>query len=42
MLIGQGSKFELWDDERWKETRDSWIDGDDNADLSAELASLSL
>ena len=42
MLIGQGTKFELWDDERWKETRASWIDGDDNADLSAELASLSL
>ena len=42
MLIGQGTKFELWDDERWKQTRDSWIDGDDNADLSAELASLSL
>lgn len=42
MLIGQGSKFELWDDGRWKETRDSWIDGDDNAEMSAELASLTL
>ena len=42
MLIGQGSKFELWDEGRWTETRDSWIDGDDNADLSSSLASLSL
>ncbi len=42
MLIGQGTKFELWDDERWTATRDSWIDGDENADLSAALESLSL
>ena len=42
MLIGQGTKFELWDDERWRATRDSWIDGDENADLSAALESLSL
>jgi len=42
MLIGQGNKFELWDDERWKEKRDSWIDGGKSADLPAELETLSL
>lgn len=42
MLIGQGNKFELWDDERWKEKRDSWIDGGKSTDLPAELETLSL
>ena len=25
MLIGQGNKFELWDEARWNERRDSWL-----------------
>jgi len=43
ILIGQGNKFELWDEERWNGKRDQWLQGDDEAvDLPAELESLSL
>ena len=44
MLIGQGNKFELWDEQRWTDRRDEWLAGDDSEyeDLSAELDSLSL
>jgi MraZ protein len=43
MLIGQGSRFELWDEGRWNERRDFWLKSEEsNGDLSAELDSLSL
>lgn len=44
MLIGQGNKFELWDEQRWIDRRDEWLagDGSEYEDLSAELDSLSL
>ena len=44
VLIGQGSKFELWDESRWNESRDAWLaEADrDGAGLPAELESLSL
>ena len=42
VLLGQGNKFELWDEERWNGKRDEWLGDDDDADLSAELESLSL
>jgi len=44
MLIGQGNKFELWDEERWKARRDEWLaaDDDDLGGLPEELESLSL
>jgi MraZ protein len=43
MLIGQGSRFELWDEARWNERRDEWLASDDTAtDLPAELETLSL
>ncbi|HJP04791.1 MAG: cell division/cell wall cluster transcriptional repressor MraZ [Chromatiales bacterium] len=41
MLIGQGNKFELWDEGRWAE----WMDkssGGDGLDLPPELESLPL
>lgn len=43
MLIGQGNKFELWDEQRWTERRDAWLDEEsaDEAGLTAELESLS-
>ena len=41
ILIGQGNKFELWDEERWNEKRDSWLGDDEDTDLPAELESLS-
>jgi MraZ protein len=43
MLVGQGGRFELWDEMRWTERRDSWLKSEESAtDLPAELDSLSL
>jgi MraZ protein len=42
VLIGQGNKFELWDEERWNVKRDEWLSDEDETDLPAELESLSL
>jgi MraZ protein len=43
MLIGQGNRFELWDEARWQERRDLWLRSEETStDLSAELESLSL
>lgn len=44
VLIGQGNKFELWDEDLWCRSRDEWVDEeglDDLSDLSPELGSLS-
>ena len=44
MLVGQGNKFELWDEERWYEQRDAGLnDMDfDQLNLPADLETLSL
>jgi MraZ protein len=43
MLIGQGNKLELWDEQRWNERRAEWLAGDsDSTELPQELESLSL
>jgi len=43
MLIGQGVRFELWDEARWLERRDAWLKSEGAADgLPAELQTLSL
>ncbi len=44
MLIGQGNKFELWDEERWNGRRDEWLapDDGDHGNLPQELETLSL
>jgi transcriptional regulator MraZ len=42
ILIGQGHKFELWDEERWNRIRDAWLDTDNDGELPPELESLSL
>ncbi len=43
MLIGQGVRFELWDEARWNERRDEWLANEETAtDLPAELETLSL
>lgn len=43
MLIGQGGRFELWDEARWQERRDFWLKSEESSsDLPAELDSLSL
>lgn len=41
VLIGQGNRFELWDETRWNETRDSWLESDDK-DLPAQLEEFTL
>jgi MraZ protein len=40
MLIGQGNKFELWDELAWNEKRDAWLDEEDDGDLPADLESI--
>ena len=43
MLIGQGNRFELWDEARWSERRDVWLKSEEAVtDLPSELESLSL
>jgi MraZ protein len=43
MLIGQGKGFELWDETRWNEQREAWIESESGqTDLAAELSSISL
>jgi len=43
VLIGQGLRFELWDEARWNEKRDEWLaSGETATDLPAELETLSL
>jgi MraZ protein len=42
MLIGQGNRFELWDEARWVARRDGWLSGEAPTDLPSELDSLSL
>lgn len=43
MLIGQGVRFELWDEARWIEQRTFWLKSEEaSTGLPAELESLSL
>jgi MraZ protein len=43
MLVGQGVKFELWDETRWNERRDQWLASDEPAgELPTDLETLSL
>jgi len=45
VLVGQGQKFELWDETHWQERRAAWLAGEsllDDAMLPDELKSLSL
>jgi len=43
MLIGQGNRFELWDETRWNGRREMWLAADENTtDLPSELDSLSI
>jgi MraZ protein len=43
MLIGQGNRFELWDEAQWNENREAWLQADESAEeLPPELGTLSL
>jgi len=41
ILIGQGNKFELWDEETWNGKRDAWLGDEEDGDLPADLESIS-
>ena len=40
MLIGQGQKFELWDETTWNDKREAWLAEDDDEELPADLESI--
>jgi MraZ protein len=44
VLIGQGNKFEVWNEPSWNQRRDEWLAEDQGGDLelSGDLESLSL
>jgi MraZ protein len=43
VLLGQGKKFEIWSESVWNQTRDEYLqDDDDDLDLHAGLQTLSL
>ncbi len=44
VLIGQGNRFELWDEELWNEQRESWLEETDleQMNLPADLETLSI
>ena len=42
VLLGQGRKLELWDENAWLVRRDSWLDDPASLDIPDELQSLSL
>ena len=42
VLIGQGKKFELWDEVLWNERVGSWLEGDVGDAMPAALAELTL
>jgi MraZ protein len=41
MLIGQGNKFELWNEATWNEKCDAWLSEEDDDEMPADLQSLS-
>jgi MraZ protein len=44
VLIGQGKKFEIWDEDTWNESQGEWVESVKNGDgdLPAALEDLSL
>lgn len=44
VLIGQGKKFEIWDESLWNESQEAWIEAvqADNGELPSALENLSL
>jgi len=43
MLVGQGKKFEIWDEEHWQQRRGQWLEEESNESaLPDEVKTLSL
>lgn len=41
VLVGQGIKFEIWDEDTWSRSRDEWLEEENSDDVSPDLGSLS-
>lgn len=41
-LVGQGQRFEIWDETTWVAQRDVWLEADETKGLASELEELSL
>lgn len=42
ILLGQGKKFEIWDETVWQSQRDNWLKGEGADDLPTQLDDLAL
>lgn len=42
MLVGQGKKFELWDEQVWQAHRETWLAEDTHTELPDDVKQLSL
>jgi MraZ protein len=42
VLIGQGKKFELWDEALWNERLETWLDDNGDTEMPSALAELTL
>ncbi len=42
VLVGQGNKFEIWDDDAWSRNREVWFGEDADGALSEALESIAL
>jgi MraZ protein len=42
VLIGQGKKFELWDEDLWAQRMEEWLGDKDDAEMPEALAELTL
>ena len=43
VLLGVGNKFELWDEDRWNQRKNTWLsDGDVESSLNEEMRNLSI
>ncbi len=42
VLIGQGKKFELWDEAIWQQRMENWLDESGDAEMPGALAELTL
>ena len=44
VLIGQGKKFEIWDEQSWNENQSTWLTdmNDDDSEMPSSLENLSL
>lgn len=42
VMLGQGNKLEIWNEDHWQQRRDDWLDENATQDVPQELQNLSL